>query len=102
MWGPGRADRRDRLRSSHGHHADLATHSGSVPRRQLPLSHLLRPVPTGQTRPVRRPKVCSSMKNVPSLDVPFIDVRGPRFAAWVTSAVLALALVSGSGWLVAA
>jgi len=30
-----------------------------------------------------------------------VDVRGPRFAAWVTSAVLALALVLGSGWLVA-
>jgi hypothetical protein len=42
------------------------------------------------------------MKNVPSVDVPFIDVRGPRFAAWVTSAVLALALLLGSGWLVAA
>jgi hypothetical protein len=42
------------------------------------------------------------MKNVPSVDVPFIDVRGPRFAAWVTSAVLALALVLASGWLVAA
>jgi hypothetical protein len=35
-------------------------------------------------------------------DVPLIDVRGPRFAAWVTSAVLALALVLGSGRLVAA
>ena len=42
------------------------------------------------------------MKNVPSVDVPTVDVRGPRFAAWVTSAVLALALVLGSGWLVAA
>jgi hypothetical protein len=30
-----------------------------------------------------------------------IDVRGPRFAAWVTSAVLAVALLTGSGWLVA-
>ena len=29
-----------------------------------------------------------------------IDVRGPRFSAWVTSAVLALALVLGSGELV--
>ena len=35
------------------------------------------------------------------VDVPVVDVRGPRFAAWVTSAVLALALVLGSGWLVA-
>ena len=30
-----------------------------------------------------------------------IDVRGPRFAAWVTAAVLALALLLGSGELVA-
>ena len=31
-----------------------------------------------------------------------IDVRGPRFAAWVTSVVLAVALLTDSGWLVAA
>ncbi|MGY1811649.1 DUF4395 domain-containing protein [Blastococcus sp. SYSU D00820] len=31
-----------------------------------------------------------------------VDVRGPRFAAWVTSAVLAVALLTASGWLVAA
>ena len=30
-----------------------------------------------------------------------IDVRGPRFAAWVTAAVLAVALLTGSGVLVA-
>ena len=30
-----------------------------------------------------------------------IDVRGPRFGAWVTSAVLAVALLTGSGALVA-
>jgi hypothetical protein len=30
-----------------------------------------------------------------------IDVRGPRFSAWVTSAVLAVALLAGSGVLVA-
>src|SRR4051794_36822657 len=30
-----------------------------------------------------------------------IDVRGPRFAAWVTAVVLAVALVLGSGVLVA-
>jgi hypothetical protein len=30
-----------------------------------------------------------------------IDVRGPRFAAWVTAAVLAVALLLGSGTLVA-
>jgi Domain of unknown function (DUF4395) len=32
---------------------------------------------------------------------PQVDVRGPRFGAWVTTVVLALALVTGSGWLVA-
>ena len=31
-----------------------------------------------------------------------VDVRGPRAAAWVTSAVLAVALLTASGWLVAA
>ena len=31
-----------------------------------------------------------------------VDVRGPRAAAWVTSAVLAVALLTGSGALVAA
>ena len=30
-----------------------------------------------------------------------VDVRGPRFAAWVTAAVLAVALLVGSGLLVA-
>jgi hypothetical protein len=37
-----------------------------------------------------------------SIDVPVVDVRGSRFAAWVTSAVLVLALVLGSGWVVGA
>jgi hypothetical protein len=32
---------------------------------------------------------------------PEVDVRGPRAAAWVTSAVLAVALLTGSGALVA-
>jgi hypothetical protein len=31
-----------------------------------------------------------------------VDVRGPRFAAWITTVVLAVALLTGSGWLVAA
>ncbi|SNR48194.1 DUF4395 family protein [Blastococcus mobilis] len=31
-----------------------------------------------------------------------VDVRGPRFAAWVTAVVLAVALVLNSGTLVAA
>jgi hypothetical protein len=31
-----------------------------------------------------------------------VDVRGPRFAAWVTAVVLAVALLLGSGVLVAA
>src|SRR3954470_20333835 len=38
----------------------------------------------------------------PEAAVPQVDVRGPRFAAWVTSVVLAVALLTGSGWLVAA
>ena len=31
-----------------------------------------------------------------------VDVRGPRFVAGITSVVLAVALLTGSGWLVAA
>ncbi|SFP01040.1 protein of unknown function [Geodermatophilus dictyosporus] len=31
-----------------------------------------------------------------------VDVRGPRFAAWVTSAVLAVVLLTASGWLAVA
>jgi Domain of unknown function (DUF4395) len=31
----------------------------------------------------------------------FVDVRGPRFAAWVTAAVLTLVLLTGSGLLAA-
>ncbi|MGY1713017.1 DUF4395 domain-containing protein [Geodermatophilus nigrescens] len=31
-----------------------------------------------------------------------VDVRGPRAAAWVTSAVLAVVLLTASGWLAAA
>jgi hypothetical protein len=34
--------------------------------------------------------------------LPVVDVRGPRFAAWVTSAVLAVALLTANGWVVAA
>ncbi len=30
-----------------------------------------------------------------------VDVRGPRFAAWITAAVLAVALLLGSGGLIA-
>ncbi len=33
---------------------------------------------------------------------PHVDVRAPRFAAGLTSVVLAVALLTGSGWLVAA
>jgi hypothetical protein len=32
----------------------------------------------------------------------WVDVRGPRFGAWVTTAVLAVALLLGNGWVVAA
>jgi hypothetical protein len=38
------------------------------------------------------------MSSAPSRE---IDVRGPRFAAWVTAVVLAVALLLGSGTLVA-
>jgi hypothetical protein len=31
-----------------------------------------------------------------------VDVRGPRFGAWITTAVLVVVLLTGSGWLVAA
>jgi Domain of unknown function (DUF4395) len=33
---------------------------------------------------------------------PPVDPRGPRFAAWVTSLVLAVVLLTGSAWLAAA
>ncbi len=33
---------------------------------------------------------------------PFIDPRGPRFSAAITTAVLAIALITSSGWLLAA
>jgi Domain of unknown function (DUF4395) len=32
----------------------------------------------------------------------FVDPRSPRFAAWITTAVLAVVLVTGSGWLLLA
>ena len=32
----------------------------------------------------------------------YVDPRGPRFGAWLTSAVLVAVLVSGSGWLLLA
>jgi hypothetical protein len=31
-----------------------------------------------------------------------VDVRGPRFGAWITTVVLVVALLTGSGWVVAA
>jgi hypothetical protein len=37
-----------------------------------------------------------------SITVRQVDVRGPRFGAWVTTLVLAVALLTGNGWLVAA
>ena len=33
---------------------------------------------------------------------PQVDVRGPRFAAWVTTAVLAIVLLTSAWWLLAA
>src|SRR3712207_411277 len=90
---------RDRLPFPRGHPADLAPHSRPVPRRQLPVSDPLRSVPTVQTRP--RPPSSEGLlpMTAPSRE---IDVRGPRFAAWVTAAVLAAVLLTGSGWLAAA
>jgi hypothetical protein len=37
----------------------------------------------------------------PRASVPQVDARAPRFAAWVTSLVLAAAVLLGAGWLVA-
>ena len=34
--------------------------------------------------------------------IPQVDVRGPRFAAWITTAVLAVVLLTGAWWLLAA
>ena len=36
------------------------------------------------------------------IDPDLIDPRGQRFAAWITSAVLAVVLVTGDGWLLLA
>lgn len=36
------------------------------------------------------------------IDPVLVDVRGPRFAAWITTFVLAAVLVTESGWLLAA
>jgi hypothetical protein len=43
----------------------------------------------------------SSLPDAESTDAQ-VDVRGPRFGAWVTTVVLAVALLTASGWLVAA
>jgi hypothetical protein len=40
--------------------------------------------------------------SVPDLPLAPIDPRGPRFAAWVTTAVLIAVLLTGSAWLAAA
>src|SRR3954451_25162263 len=95
MRGWGR--RRDPLPCRRGHPADLAPHSGSVPPGQLPLSDLLRSVPD-------RPDVPCPPSRGPSMSSPerFVDVRGPRFAASVTSVVLAVVLLTSSGVLLAA
>src|SRR6478735_8920347 len=94
MQGP----RRDRLPSRRGHPADLAPHSRPVPRRQLPVSDLLRSVPDRPDVPLSAVRRSVPM-TAPSREV---DVRGPRFAAWVTTVVLAVVLLTGSGWLLAA
>ena len=38
----------------------------------------------------------------PASSSPYIDPRGPRFGAVITTVVLAVVLVTGSGWLLAA
>src|SRR4051794_33125305 len=40
--------------------------------------------------------------DVQARSVRSVDVRGPRFGAWITSLVLVVALLTGSGWVVAA
>lgn len=37
----------------------------------------------------------------PATPTPYIDPRGPRFGAAITTVVLAIVLVTGSGWLLA-
>jgi len=39
---------------------------------------------------------------MPTSDPPAVDPRGPRFAAWVSTVVLAAVLLTGNGWLLAA
>lgn len=39
---------------------------------------------------------------MPTSDPSTLDARGPRFAAWVTTLVLAAVLLTGNGWLLAA
>src|SRR3954465_6314913 len=89
---------RDPLPSPRGHPADLAPHSRPVPRRQLPVSDLLRSVPDRPDVPLSAVRRSVPM-TAPSREV---DVGGPRFAAWVTTVVLAVVLLTGSGWLLAA
>ncbi|MFI5958198.1 DUF4395 domain-containing protein [Cryptosporangium sp. NPDC051539] len=38
----------------------------------------------------------------PPLRPASVDPRGPRFAAWITTVVLAVVLLTGNGWLLAA
>src|SRR3954447_23099959 len=94
--------RRDRLPSPRGHPADLAPHSGPVPRRQLPLSDLLRSVPDRPDVPLPAVRRSSVAMTAPSSAVDArlsparrVDVRGPRFGAWITTVVLAAALLTG-------
>lgn len=53
--------------------------------------------PSPQSPPPARPVIVEAAISSESP----VDPRGPRFAAWVTSVVLALVLLSGSGWLLA-
>src|SRR5206468_5871474 len=62
-----------------------------VPRGHLPVSSCLSPVGPHHPRPLRQ-----------ELFPMYVDPRGPRFGAAITTAVLAAVLITGSGWLLAA
>src|SRR3954465_15941945 len=62
-----------------------------VPRGHLPVSSCLTPQPRTTLDPPRQ-------EHFPM----YVDPRGPRFGAALTSVVLAVVLLTGSGWLLAA
>lgn len=52
-------------------------------------------------KPVRDGIICSMTSQNTTTDPQDIDVRGPRFGATLTTVVLAIVLITGSGWLLA-